>query len=319
LIRLHRLLRTLDYYRRAIGLIGAWRPSLVHCNDYNTMWVGAAARLLGSSVIYDAHELWPDRNQRTEPRWWLLLCEALFVRIADRVTTTSPGHAAVIARRYRVRPPQVIRNIPERLSPLPADPTREPGVIAYAGAVTTNRGLEQAIRSLPSVPPGIRLRAIGPVRAEYRARLVALARQLGVEARVEFAAPVPPDRVVGAIAFAELGLALIQPSCLSYALSLPNKVFEYVAAGLPILATDLPVLGPFVRDHGLGLLANPDDAEDLACKLEKLVQPETNHSYRTAVRRVRRELDWERESRALIAAYREAVPLRATEDACLTG
>ena len=304
LIRLHRLLRTLDYYRRAIGLIGAWRPSLVHCNDYNTMWVGAAARLLGSSVIYDSHELWPDRNQRTEPRWWLLLCEALFVRIADRVTTTSPGHAAVIAQRYRVRAPTVIRNIPERIS-RQAEATREPGLVVYDGAVTTNRGLEQAIRSLPSVPR-IRLRAVGPGRAEYRARLIALARELGVGGRVEFAAPVPPDRVVCAIAAAEVGLALIQPSCLSYALSLPNKVFEYVAAGLPILATDLPVLGPFVRDHGLGLLANPDDAEDLACKLEKLVQPETNHLYRTEVRRARRELDWERESRALIAAYREA-------------
>lgn len=305
LIRLHRLLRTLDYYRRAIGLIGAWRPSLVHCNDYNTMWVGVAARLLGSTVIYDAHELWPDRNQRTEPRWWLLLCEALFVRIAHRVTATSPGHAAVIARRYRVPLPQVIRNIPERVGRRPTDPTREPGLVVYDGAVTTNRGLEQAIKSLPSVPR-IRLRAIGPGRVEYRARLVALARDLGVEGRVEFAAPVPPDRVIGAIAAAELGLALIQPSCLSYALSLPNKVFEYVAAGLPILATDLPVLGPFVRDHGLGLVANPDDAEDLACKLEKLVQPETNHSYRTAVRRARRELDWKRESRALITAYREA-------------
>jgi glycosyltransferase involved in cell wall biosynthesis len=306
LIRLHRLLRTLDYYRRAIGLIAAWRPSVVHCNDYNTMWVGAAARLLGSSVIYDSHELWPDRNQRTEPRWWLLLCEAVFVRIAHRVIATSPGHAAVIARRYRVPVPQVIRNIPERVGQRQADPPREPGMIVYAGAVTTNRGLEQAIRSLPYVRPRIRLRAIGPGRTEYRARLLALARELGVEARVEFAAPVPADRVIGAIAAAEVGLALIQPSCLSYALSLPNKVFEYVAAGLPILAADLPVLGPFVEEHGLGLLALPDDPQDLACKLEKLVQSETNSSYRMAVQHARRELDWERESGALVAAYRQA-------------
>jgi glycosyltransferase involved in cell wall biosynthesis len=305
LIRLHRLLRTLDYYRRAIGLMRAWRPSLVHCNDYNTMWVGVAARLLGSSVIYDAHELWPDRNQRTEPRWWLLLCEAMFVRIANRAIATSPGHAAVIGRRYRVAAPHVIRNIPERVSRGQADPTREPGLIAYAGAVTTNRGLEQAIRSLPNIPR-IRLRAIGPGRADYRARLVALAGELGVEARVEFATAVPSDRVVGAIAPAELGLALIQPSCLSYALSLPNKVFEYVAAGLPILAADLPVLGPFVEERGLGLLVIPDDAEDLASKLEKLVEPETNRFYRKTVQQAGQELDWERESRGLIAAYRAA-------------
>jgi glycosyltransferase involved in cell wall biosynthesis len=304
-MRLHRLLRTLDYYRRAIGLIRAWRPSLVHCNDYNTMWVGVAVRLLGGSVIYDAHELWPDRNQRTEPRWWLLFCEALFVRIAHRVTATSPGHAAVIARRYRVPAPQVIRNIPERVSRRQVAQTREPGLIVYDGAVTTNRGLEQAIRSLPSVPQ-TRLRVIGPGRVEYRARLVALARGLGVEGRVEFAAPVPPDRVIAAIAVAELGLALIQPSCLSYVLSLPNKVFEYVAAGLPILAADLPVLGPFVEEHGLGLLTIPDDAEDLASKLDRLMQPETNSLYRTAVDDARRELDWERESEALIGAYRQA-------------
>ena len=59
---------------------------LVHCNDYNTMWVGVLARLWygRTAVVYDSHELWPDRNLRPEPRWWLMLCEALFVRVHTR-------------------------------------------------------------------------------------------------------------------------------------------------------------------------------------------------------------------------------------------
>ncbi len=76
LVRIHRWLRTLDYYRRAIAVVRSERPTLIHCNDYNTMWVGVAARLMGgTAVVYDAHELWPDRNLRPEPRWWLLACE----------------------------------------------------------------------------------------------------------------------------------------------------------------------------------------------------------------------------------------------------
>ena len=85
-----------------------------------------------------------------------------------------------------------------------------------------------------------------------------------------------------------------------------EDIFEYVAAGLPILAADLPVLGPFVEERGLGLLAIPDDAEDLASKLEQLVEAETNRFYRKAVQQAGRELDWGRESRGLITAYRAA-------------
>jgi len=62
-VRVHRWLRTLDFYRRAIAVLREERPALIHCNDYNTMWVGVAARLLGgTTVIYDSHELWADRN-----------------------------------------------------------------------------------------------------------------------------------------------------------------------------------------------------------------------------------------------------------------
>ena len=128
-IRAHRWLRTLDFYRRAIGVVRRQQPALIHCNDYNTMWVGVAARLTTrATVVYDSHELWADRNQRPEPRWWLLACEALFVRVAHQTLTASPGYAEVMSGRYRTRPPRVIRNIPESdsvpESPAPnGDPT----------------------------------------------------------------------------------------------------------------------------------------------------------------------------------------------------
>jgi glycosyltransferase involved in cell wall biosynthesis len=309
LVRIHRWLRTLDYYRRAIAVLRAERPALVHCNDYNTMWVGVAARLLGggTAVVYDAHELWPDRNLRSEPRWWLLACEALFVRCAHRTITASPGYADVIARRYRVARPQVIRNIPDLAQvPPPAEAPQGEATFVYVGAVTRNRGIEVSIEALAQVP-GARLRLLGPSRADYRTELERLAARQGVADRVEFAGAVPPGRVIESMREATAGLSLIQPACLSYELSLPNKIFEYALAGLPVLVSDLPVMGVFVDEHRLGLRARPDDPSDVAAKLAELMRPDRNRELRAAVAEAAAELRWDRESSLLGATYTEAL------------
>lgn len=305
-IRLHRWLRTLDFYRRAIGAVRRLQPTLIHCNDYNTMWVGVAARLTTrATVIYDSHELWADRNQRPEPRWWLLACEALFVRVADLTLTASPGYAEVMARRYRTTPPRVIRNIPHSNGlPEPRAPNGDPTAV-YVGALTTGRGLEISIRALAHLSQ-VRLRLVGPGHAHYRAELADLARREGVADRVEFTGAVPPGQVLSEIGGASVGLALIQPVCLSYRMSLPNKVFEYVAAGLPVLGSDLPAIGGLISGYGIGLLAQPSDPADVALKLREMVLPDRNEVFRTAARRAATELRWENESQLLAEAYATA-------------
>ncbi len=306
--RAARLLSTLAYYRRAIAFVRAMRPDLVHCNDYNTMWIGVAARyLVGSVVVYDSHELWPDRNLRPEPRWWLMLCEALFVRVADRVVMTSPAHAEVLARRYRVPEPVVVRNIPAS-SPaaLEGAANEPPQVAAYVGGLLRHRGLEQTIEALASVPHA-RLRLIGPVAADYRAELERLASSLGVLERVELVGAVPPTKVVEALAGADAGVALFQPICLSHRLVLPNKLFEYAIAGLPVLASDLPMISRFVEEHGLGVTVDSQDADSVAAGLAEVLEPERNRVFREGARRAAASLDWEREQELLAGVYREAL------------
>src|SRR5262245_2761665 len=307
-VRIHRWLRTLDYYRRAIAVVRRERPALIHCNDYNTMWVGVAARLMGgTAVVYDANELWPDRNLRPEPRWWLLACEALFVRCAHRTITASPGYAEVIAQRYHVDPPTVIRNIPDLDGrPTPENSPDSEATFVYVGAVTRNRGIEVSIEALAGTP-GARLRLLGPAGAPYQAELERLAAAEGVADRVEFAGSVPPGRVIESLRGATAGLALIQPTCLSYQLSLPNKLFEYVLAGVPILVSDLPVMGAFVAERGVGLLARPNDPSEVAAKLAELMRPERNGELRAAVVEAAAELSWDRESSLLGATYTEAL------------
>jgi glycosyltransferase involved in cell wall biosynthesis len=308
--RLRRLVVTADFYRQGLAAVRAGRPALLHCNDWNTMWIGVAAKpLWRTRVVYDAHELWADRNGRPEARAWIVAAEALFVRAADVVITASPGYAAELATRYRIPPPAVVRNVPEHHAAtgrVPAGDNGSPPTLAYVGGLLPGRGLEQPIAAVALVP-GVRLTLIGPGDEAARARLSALAAAHGVGDRVERRPPVAPEAVVGALAGATAGLCLIQPICRSYELTLPNKLYEYVAAGLPVLASDLPVIGSVVREHGIGELAPPEDVEAVAAALRRLLEPGRREQAAAASRRLAETVTWATEQAELARAYARAL------------
>jgi glycosyltransferase involved in cell wall biosynthesis len=223
--------------------------------------------------VYDSHELWPDRNGRWESRPWLIASEALFTRAADRVVVTSPGHGRALAARHRTAEPLLVRNIPVSVS-VSAAPTEplDPPVIAYVGGLMPGRGLEEMIDALPLLD-GVRLRIVGPGAPAYREALRERARRLGVAGAVELAGAVPPDAVGAALAGTVAGLCLIRPVCRSYELCLPNKLFEYVAASLPIIAGDTPVIAEVVHGGGLGEVVDGDSPEALAAAVRRLLEP----------------------------------------------
>jgi len=287
----------------AVRVVLRTRPRIVHCNDHNTMWVGVAAKLTGARVVYDSHELWPDRNGRPEWRPRLIAEEALFVRVADRVVTTSPGYADVLAARYRVARPLIVRNVPTEDEAARVAP-RETGdaVAVYVGGLLRGRGLEQAIDALALVE-GLGLRLIGPGAPAYRVELLQRARERGVADRVEVRDPVAPHAVIAELRGATMGLALIQPVCLSYELTLPNKLFEYAAAGLPMVVSDLPVMAGVVREWDCGVLTRHDDLAAIAVAMKRLCAPCSRRSYAEAATRLGRAVTWERERGTLLALY----------------
>jgi glycosyltransferase involved in cell wall biosynthesis len=320
--RLRRLAVTVAYHLQGVALARRVGPALVHANDYNTMWIALGAKwLCGSAVVYDSHELWADRNGRREWRPWLLACETLFVRLADVTITASPGYATALAGRYRIAEPVVVRNIPDAPAvngppPGAAGPsTRSPGRASqpphavYVGGLMPGRGLEVSIRALAAVPE-LRLRLIGPGSPRYCATLRELAERCGVAARLELREPVAPDEVVAAAARASVGLMLIEPVCRSYELTLPNKLFEYALAGVPILASDLAVIGPLVRDHGLGAAVDVGDVRAVAAGTRALLEPERNAAVRLRVRQFAASRPWSAERRVLSRVYADALAAR---------
>jgi len=328
--RARRVLSGLSYSLQAVSVARRVRPTLVHANDWNTMWSGIAIKLVcRTRLVYDSHELWADRNGRWEWRPWLLAGEALFVRAADEVLTSSPGYADTLAARYRVPRPAVVRNIPERAGPaaepIPTDPERmdaassdveradraakparsDPALVVYVGGLMPGRGLEQMIDAL-ALLPDVRLRAVGPGTPRYRMGLLSRAAAGGVGDRVELRAPVPPACVPDALAGAAAGLCLIQPVCRSYELCLPNKLFEYAAAGVPVLASDVPSIAALVRRHGLGEVAPARDPRAIAAGLERLLEPDRRALAAARAAEFARLHGWAQEAGALEGVYMRA-------------
>jgi glycosyltransferase involved in cell wall biosynthesis len=125
--------------------------------------------------------------------------------------------------------------------------------------------------------------------------------------RVEIADPVAPNGVVAALREADLGVALIEPANLSYRLTLPNKLFEYALAGLPVLGSDIPMIASFVGEHQVGDVVDPADVDAIAARIGELTEPARNAELRAAVRRAARSLDWSHERQVLERVYREVL------------
>lgn len=290
------------------------RPDAVHAHDAAMLLPGLlAARRNGAKLVYDSHELATGVPYR-DRAWAAVVASAEHIGVprADAVITVSGGIAARLRDRYRLRrPPAVIRNLPDL--PLPGaapapDLRRELGVgdaplILHQGAVAAGRGCETLLRALVLLP-GAHLLYLG-AEGPYAERLRALAGQGGVAARTHLLGPVPPEALLSHTAQADVGVSLLEDSCENHRLALPNKLFEYVAAGLPVVVADLPEAAKLVREHGIGWCADPSDPGSVAAALRTALARQDDEGLRQRLARAGSELSWERERLLLLAVYEE--------------
>jgi glycosyltransferase involved in cell wall biosynthesis len=183
-------------------------------------------------------------------------------------------------------------------------------VALYQGVIGWDRGLEQLLAA-SALQNEVVLAIRGPGE-----RLPAL-RQLAEAHRLEvlFLESVPSHQVVAGAAQADIGLIPFLPSCLNHYWSTPNKLFEYMMAGLPMAGSDIPELQSFVGEKGLGRLFDPYSPSDIAqCLLELgRDRPLLEVMGRQSRRLAEEVYCWERESQKLLSVYQDLSepPLKA--------
>ena len=268
LYRLARLLARAAALRRAGRRLG--RVDVVHANDLDTLPAGLAlARRSGARLVYDAHELYTEFEApapRLAQRLTLLL-ERTLARRADAVVTVSDSIAGELQARLGLHAtPLVVTNAPRRTDVEPRAFDDGPLRVVYQGGLGPGRQLDDLLEAARAdgISLWIRIRLAEPAALEQ-----AIERR-GLAGRVHVLEPVPPGHVLEALRDFEVGLVFDRPRTRNSELSVPNKFFEYLMAGLAVVTPHLDTLGPLVTENGIGLTYDPGSTDGLPRALERL-------------------------------------------------
>jgi glycosyltransferase involved in cell wall biosynthesis len=283
-------------------------PDLVYCNDWSTLPIGAAVKAeTGARLVYDSHEY--AAREHIQNWKWRIVSRAAVVRLeqeyishADLIITVSDGIADGLHRDHGLRArPTVIRNLPEFVAPVPhvSKPRRQ---ILFHGLIRPERGLEELIDSATAwaFDGEILLRGYGS--PGYLALLRARAAARGLTNRLFFAPAVAPVDLIRLAGAADVGYLALPGTTEHYEFALPNKLFEYLMAGLPVLATPRSEIRKVVEHRGIGVISELAP-HALATTLNNLTDDQLLGMRRAALE-ASRTLNWETEQRKLVTAIK---------------
>lgn len=310
-LRVHQAVVTLAYVAAILRL----RPRIVHAHDVATLLPGlVGARLVGAALVYDSHELASGVAYRHGLFARIVTAiERVAIRRAARVITVSDSIADRLLTMYGLtRRPVVVRNFCALARLGETDPPGglrqyvglddEP-LILHQGAAAPQRGCDALVRAMANVP-GAHLVFLGTAEPGFDEELRALTRSVGVAERVHFVAGVPLDGLLRYTREADVGVTLFESTCENYRLTIPNKLFEYVAAGLPVVGSAQREVERLIRDHGIGWIVDPSDVGALAAALRRSLGQTDAPELRARLRAADHAFSWPEESRRLTDAYR---------------
>lgn len=301
-----KMFRVLHWSWRVLQSLRHQHVDLVNCHSLSVLPLCVVLkRLHGAKLVYDTHELetetvaFPSALRRVAR-----LVERILLPHADAICVVNAEIAEWYRRTYGLPEVTVVQNVPYRqvtaartnwsLRVALGIPSAAP-MFLYQGVVSEGRGISLLLDAFSRLPDrhlvimgyGGMVPDVQQVAARYP--------------NIHYHPAVPPDKLPAVTAEADVGLSLVENVCLSYFLSLPNKLFEYLNAGLPVIASDFPVMGRAIRQYEAGWLS-PVNAEALH-ELVAGLDAKAIASAKARARTARGSFGWEMEEPALLAMY----------------
>ena len=289
------------------------RTDLILANDLDTLlaaWLVAKIRHL--PLIFDSHEYFTEvpeliNRPRTQHIWKAI--ERFLLPRVKHMITVNEEIADLFRQEYNVNA-EVIMNLPvqkeqSRVRPLTPSGGDKKTQIIYQGAVNIGRGLEQLIKAMEYLPDHY-LTIVGG--GDLLEELEDVAASYSWKDRIHFTGRVPFEEVAGYTREADFGVSLEQDFGLNYRLALPNKLFDYIGASLPVLVSDLPVMSKFVKKLDVGLVVSNYDPVSLASSIRGITSDRERYmAWCENASKVSPDYTWNKQEARLLGVFENAI------------
>ncbi len=288
------------------------KADLLVSNDLDTLLACyLASRCKRRPLVYDSHEYFTEMPELAGREGTRRIWTAIEKRILPRIRyayTVSESVAEAYEERYGVRM-AVVRNLPycERRKALRPDRlVCDPGrTIIYQGVLNLGRGLENIIRTMQYLD-AFHLQIFG--EGNIGGLLKELTGELNLGDRVKFMGRLPFDELKAHTRQASLGISLEEDMGLNYRYALPNKLFDYIQAGVPVLVSDLPEMRRIIEHYDIGQVVRSPSPELLAGQVREMMDSDDLIiRWKENLRKAAKELCWDKEEEKLLNLYREAL------------
>lgn len=265
----------------------------------------------GAKLVYDSHELYIEQGfSESEKQRWKSI-EEKYIKACDAVITVNPSIAAELEHRYHISPVNVIynaldctytptkKNYFHRIFNLPSDRK----ILLLQGGLSVGRNLETLIDTIAHIQnQNVDLVILGD--GQLRHALEKRAIKLGIQHRIYFHPAVPQEQLLDYTQSADAGIIPYQANCLNNYYCTPNKLFEFMSAGIPILASDLPEICNIVNNHDIGLTGKMSTPKEMAMLIDKFFSSEEQlYHWKQNVLIARQQFCWTHEAKKLIQIF----------------
>ncbi len=289
------------------------RADVLLANDLDTLPANVlAGKLKRIPVVYDSHELFtgvPELVDRPRVRKIWQWIEAKCLPHISLAFTVSPSIAEHYHQEYGI-PFRVVRNLPVKsthpekpeypISESTPDPNDKP-VIIYQGALNKGRGLESAIRAMEFLPEA---RLVIAGAGDIEQELKKMASQI-TTGNVSFTGRLESGQLKQLTRTARLGISVEEDLGLNYRYALPNKLFDYIQARIPVVVSDLPEMRRIVETYNIGMIATSNQPQTLASHFRSaLFVSSMRNEWLRGLKRAASELTWEKEEQVLFDGFR---------------
>jgi glycosyltransferase involved in cell wall biosynthesis len=302
-------LRFLFFYCTALAVAVRTRATTFLASElYSLPAAWCASVFTGATLVYDSRELYSAiaalHKRPFTQRFWTL-CERVCARRAVSIVTVNPSLAKFLRETFTRHTIHIVRNIPFHQDI--TDRTRlrkhlnisdEKKIVLYQGGLQNGRGIGIAL-SLAQHFPDTEFVFLGS--GPLRQTIEESSRRFPTIRLIE---AVPMQELITYTAGADLGWCVIENFGLSYYYSLPNKLFEYIMAGIPVIGSAFPEIQNIIDTHHIGITIDPENISALAESLRQMLTDKNAIAhYRENCRRASESLTWQNETGSLLKAF----------------